>query len=159
MTKEYRPELRYFLKSNLLILFLPWTLFYVYYYFFRQREMIPVYLILAISFFIWLFLVYQYLYIRKLSWRITPEQLIYTRGVISIDTDYLELYRINDFKEYSSVLDRLFLLKNIIISSTDYSHPEIAIRGISIQTDILTYLRKQVELMKQKHRIHEIANY
>lgn len=159
MTKEYRPELRYFLRSNLLPLGLPGALFYGYSFFFSQREMIPVYLILAISFFIWLFLVYQYLYIRKLSWSITEEQLIYTRGVIAIDTDYLELYRINDFAEYSSVVDRIFGLKNIRITSTDQSSPILLMVGIDKKDDVLSYLRQQVELMKQKHRIHEIANF
>lgn len=158
MTTQYRPENRYFIRANLGVLILPFALFFAYFYLISVKAMAAVYILLGMYLFVLLFLIYQYLYLRKLSWMITDEQIIHTRGVLAIETDYLELYRIYDFSEYSSFIDRLFHIKNICISSTDQSSPQLIIKGISIDIDVLTPLRSQVELMKQKHRIYELSN-
>lgn len=158
-TFRYRPKIGYFYKSNLLNILLLLFLVFAFFYFRDVKASIPALIVALLYTAIISYLIYDYLLSRSMSWAITEEQLVYQRGIIAVEVDYLELYRINDFREYSSVLDRLFRLKNIVISSTDKSHPEIAIRGISIQTDILTYLREQVELNKRNRRIYEMGNH
>lgn len=104
-------------------------------------------------------IVYHHLYLRRCSWTLTEEQLIHKRGVIAIDKDYLELYRVSDYSEFSSVIDRLFGLKRIRIVSTDQSSPILIIYGIPNNIDILTPLRERVERCKRNRRIYEMANH
>ena len=159
MKQEYRPELRYFIRSNLLILALTVALFYAFLFFFDKKEMLPIYTIMSVYIFILGYLIYQYIYTQRILWIMTEEQLIYIRGIIAIEKDYLELYRIYDFSEDSSILDRMFGLKNIRIASSDRSTPVLSITGIDKNINLLSSLRSQVELMKKTHKIHEIANY
>lgn len=159
MRHEIRPEFRYFLRSNMPILLLPVIIFGTYLFVYDQLNRLPAYIILATYLLVLFYLIYQYLYIRSTCWTITSEQLIYRRGVMAVETDYLELYRINDFSEYSTVIDRIFGIKNILITSTDQSTPKLLMRGIDIDTDVLSSLREKVEQMKQKRRIYELSNY
>ena len=105
------------------------------------------------------YLIYRYLFLINISWTISDEQLIYRRGVISIEIDYLELYRIYDYTEYSTFLDRIFHLKNVRIVSTDHTSPTLTIKGINYKEDLLTELRSKVEQRKDQRRIYEIANH
>lgn len=158
MSYEYKPEIRSYIRQNLIVFPLFLILYWSYLYIVEFKERLPLYMILAIYFSLILYLGYQYLYTITTSWTVTEEQLIYTRGVIARKVDYIELYRINDFSEYSSIIDRLFSLKNIRIMSTDQSTPELILKGISIKDDILTDLRKKIELRKEIRRVYEIAN-
>ena len=44
-----------------------------------------------------LFLVYRFIYLRRIRYRIGSEQLVCEHGIIWRKTDYMELYRIVDF--------------------------------------------------------------
>lgn len=46
-----------------------------------------------------LFLVYRFIYLRRIRYRIGSEQLVCEHGIIWRKTDYMELYRIVDFTE------------------------------------------------------------
>lgn len=158
MNYEYKPEIRSYIRQNLIVFPLFLILYWSYLYIVELKSVLPLYMILVIYSSLIFYLGYQYLYTITISWKITEEQLIYTRGVIARKVDYIELYRINDFSEYSSIIDRLFSLKNIRIVSTDQSTPELIIKGINITEDVLTDLRKKIELRKEIRRIYEIAN-
>lgn len=158
MNYEYKPEIRSYIRQNLIVFPLFLILYWSYLYIVELKSVLPLYMILVIYSSLIFYLGYQYLYTITISWKITEEQLIYTRGVIARKVDYIELYRINDFSEYSSIIDRLFSLKNIRIVSTDQSTPELILKGINITEDVLTDLRKKIELRKEIRRIYEIAN-
>lgn len=159
MTNKYKPELRYYLRSNLFVFPLIFTLYRVYIYLAEIREIFPLYAIIITYVLLILYLIYRYLFQINISWTISDEQLIYRRGVISIEIDYLELYRIYDYTEYSTFLDRIFHLKNVRIVSTDHTSPTLTIKGINYKEDLLTELRSKVEQRKDQRRIYEIANH
>ena len=159
MTNKYKPELRYYLRSNLFVFPLIFTLYRVYIYLAEIREIFPLYVIIITYVLLILYLIYRYLFQINISWTISDEQLIYRRGVISIEIDYLELYRIYDYTEYSTFLDRIFHLKNVRIVSTDHTSPTLTIKGINYKEDLLTELRSKVEQRKDQRRIYEIANH
>lgn len=159
MTNKYKPELRYYLRSNLFVFPLIFTLYRVYIYLAEIRELFPLYAIIITYALLIFYLIYRYLFLINISWTISDEQLIYRRGVISIEIDYLELYRIYDYTEYSTFLDRIFHLKNIRIVSTDHTSPTLTIKGINYKEDLLTELRSKVEQRKDQRRIYEIANH
>lgn len=54
-----------------------------------------------------LFLVYRFIYLRRIRYRIGSEQLVCEHGIIWRKTDYMELYRIVDFTENQSLLQQL----------------------------------------------------
>ncbi len=159
MTNKYKPELRYYLRSNLFVFPLIFTLYRVYIYLAEIRELFPLYAIIITYALLIFYLIYRYLFQINISWTISDEQLIYRRGVISIEIDYLELYRIYDYTEYSTFLDRIFHLKNVRIVSTDHTSPSLTIKGINYKEDLLTELRSKVEQRKDQRRIYEIANH
>lgn len=159
MTNKYKPELRYYLRSNLFVFPLIFTLYRVYIYLAEIRELFPLYAIIITYALLIFYLIYRYLFQINISWTISDEQLIYRRGVISIEIDYLELYRIYDYTEYSTFLDRIFYLKNVRIVSTDHTSPSLTIKGINYKEDLLTELRSKVEQRKDQRRIYEIANH
>lgn len=159
MTNKYKPELRYYLRSNLFVFPLIFTLYRVYIYLAEIRELLPLYAIIITYALLIFYLIYRYLFQINISWTISDEQLIYRRGVISIEIDYLELYRVYDYTEYSTFLDRIFHLKNVRIVSTDHTSPTLTIKGINYKEDLLTELRNKVEQRKDQRRIYEIANH
>ena len=76
-----------------------------------------------------LFLVYRFIYLRRIRYRIGSEQLVCEHGIIWRKTDYMELYRIVDFTENQR------------------------------RDDIVTLVRERVEYNKRKKGIYEITNH
>lgn len=156
---RYTPSPIYFLRANLVTLSLLPLLLAVYQYLTQNGDKIAVWGVLLLSVALLILLVYHCLYLRSCSWTLTEEQLVFQRGIIAIDKDYLELYRVSDFGECSSVLDRIFGIKRINITSTDQSTPTLLIYGIPSSVDLLTPLRENVERCKKQKRIYEMANF
>ncbi len=106
-----------------------------------------------------LYLTFELFKIKHTTWIINDSQIIYKRGVFSIKTDYMELYRVNDYKEEQSLLQRILGLKKVIVFTTDRTMPTLNIYGVNTPVDIISYLRENVEKSKEDKRIYEIANH
>ena len=74
-------------------------------------------LLLGISILLSAYLLYLSIYIRKMDFVVTGEQLIHEHGVLVRDSDYIELYRVVDFKENRSFLQQLAGLKTVSVYS------------------------------------------
>ena len=72
-------------------------------------------------------MLYRCLYLYKLRYIITSEQLIIQHGVLTRTSDYIELYRVVDFSENRDILEQLFGLKTVWIFSGDRSNPKLDI--------------------------------
>lgn len=107
---------------------------------------------------IFLYVTYSYIYIRRITYRIDEERLMIQRGVFTVDRDYIELYRVVDYDESSSVLQRMFGIKNVSIYSGDRTMPKLEMIGISSDMDIITIIRKKVEKCKKERGVYEITN-
>lgn len=156
---RYQPSSIYLLRANLVTLGMIPVLYIAYVVLNTMGARMAIWGIFALDLVILSIIVYHHLYLRRCSWTLTEEQIIHERGVIAIDKDYLELYRVSDYSEFSSVIDRLFGLKRIRIVSTDQSSPILIIYGITNNIDILTPLRERVERCKRNRRIYEMANH
>lgn len=156
---RYQPSSIYLLRANLITLGMIPVLYIAYGVLNTMGARMAIWGIFALDLVILSIIVYHHLYLRRCSWTLTEEQIIHKRGVIAIDKDYLELYRVSDYSEFSSVIDRLFGLKRIRIVSTDQSSPILIIYGITNNIDILTPLRERVERCKRNRRIYEMANH
>jgi len=114
--------------------------------------------ILGISAVMMLRLLYRYLLMRRCRFILTSEVLVYDRGVFSRDADFIELYRIVDYREKHSFMQQLFGLKTIVIYSGDRTTPQLFIPGVSRDADIIPVIRERVEYNKRKKGVYEITN-
>lgn len=101
---------------------------------------------------------YGCLYLSKLRFIITGEQLIIQHGVLKRTSDYIELYRIVDFCESRDILEQMFSLKTVSIYSGDRTNPKLDIYGIKESLDVVALIRERVEYNKLRKGVYEITN-
>lgn len=105
-----------------------------------------------------LYLGYGCLFLLSCRFTVTDEQLIYERGVLSRKSDFIELYRVIDFKETRSLLQQLAGLKTVVIYSGDRTNPHLVIPGVHNRLPLVAIIRERVEYNKQRKGIYEITN-
>ena len=115
-------------------------------------------LLLWLSVAVSLVLAYRFIYLKRMVYRITGEQLIYEHGVITRSSDYVELYRVVDFAERSNLLQQLCGVKTVSVHSGDRTTPRLDIIGIGIDDNLVSVIRGRVELNKRRKGIYEITN-
>lgn len=103
-------------------------------------------------------MLYRCIYLNKLRYIITSEQLIIQHGVLCRKSDYIELYRVVDFSENRDILEQLFGLKTIWIFSGDRTNPKLDIYGIKEKIDVVGIVRERVEYNKKRKGVYEITN-
>ena len=103
-------------------------------------------------------MLYGWLYLSKLQFIISSEQLIIQHGVFQRTSDYIELYRIVDFCEQRDIMEQLFGLKTVSIYSGDRTNPKLDIYGVKEKTDVVGIIRERVEYNKQRRGVYEITN-
>ena len=106
-----------------------------------------------------LVLLYRFIYLCRIRYRIGAEQLVCERGILVRKVDYMELYRVVDFQEHRSLMQQLCGLKTVRIFSTDRNSPRLDFIGMRQENDIVSLVRERVEYNKQKKGIYEIANH
>ena len=94
----------------------------------------------------------------SVRWTVEGETLCRTSGVLSRRTDYIELYRIVDYQESRTFMQRLLGVKTVTIYSTDKSDAVSDIPGVYADMDLVGMLREKVEDSKRERNIYEIAN-
>lgn len=105
-----------------------------------------------------LYLGYGCLFLLRSRFTVTGEQLIYERGVLSRRSDFIELYRVVDFKEKRSFLQQLVGLKTVVVYSGDRTHPHLTIPGVNYRVPLVAIIRERVEYNKQRKGVYEITN-
>lgn len=123
---------------------------------FTPKWMIPY--IIGVAIVLILYLIYRYLYITRMVYVVTSEQLKYEYGIFSCQKDFVELYRVVDYSEQRSFLQLLFGVKTISIYSGDHTHPRLDLIGIDNNLDLISIIRERVEVNKKRHNIHEFTN-
>ncbi len=88
------------------------------------------YISLALFAIMALILISRWMVMRSIRWLITDEQIIFIKGVLEKQTNYIELYRVFDYKERQTFSDQIINTKKIIIFSGDKSNPQLEIFGI-----------------------------
>ena len=104
------------------------------------------------------FLVIRYIMLVNVKWLVEEETLCRIKGIFSKETDYVEMYRIIDYKESQSFLQRMMGVKTITVYSTDRSDAVTNIVGVSADLDLIGIIRSNVEKCKKEKRIYEITN-
>lgn len=118
--------------------------------------MVNIFLYVGIAILLYLF--YQVIYLARMEYIVTSDQIIFLHGVISHSTDYMELYRVIDYQQHRSLMQQLTGLKTVVIYSGDRNTPVMNIIGMKEEMDVVAEIRKRVEYNKQMKHIYEITN-
>ena len=121
-------------------------------------ELLIAYTSLGLLIFEFLVCLTRYVMLVSRKWIIGDETLCSIRGVLARHTDYIELYRIVDYKESQTLLQRLMCIKTVTVFSTDRSDAMMDMRGVPADEDVIGYIREKVEKCKTDKRIYEITN-
>lgn len=113
---------------------------------------------LLLSLLLSLCLAYRMVYLCRMRYIISNEQLVFEHGVFHREVDYLELYRVVDFNESQTFMQQLFRLKTVSIYSGDRTTPRLDIIGVPMKENLVTTIRERVETSKRRRSIYEITN-
>lgn len=100
----------------------------------------------------------QAIAVTRIRYILSPEQLVYRHGVLHTQTEYVELYRVVDYQESQSVLERIMGIKRITVISGDRTTPRLTLIGIPQDSPLVQQIRTRVEVNKRTKGIHEITN-
>lgn len=113
----------------------------------------------SLTAFILIFLVLRYVMLVNVKWLVEEETLCRIKGIFSKQTDYIEMYRITDYKENQSFLQRIMGVKTVTVYSTDRSDEVTDIPGVPADMNLIGIIRDNVEKCRKEKRIYEIANH
>lgn len=98
---------------------------------------------------------YKVAYILSNKYKISDEQIEHIRGVFSIDSDFIELYRVKDLSVRKPFLIRLLTAMHVTLITSDKSHPLFHMVAIP-STNIHEVLRELVEMNRERKGVYEI---
>ncbi|MDP3843271.1 MAG: PH domain-containing protein [Oxalobacteraceae bacterium] len=110
--------------------------------------------------FLWLvipafILLWKWLVVRNTQYELTTQRLRLRTGVLNKETSALELYRVKDFTVDQPLFLRLFSVANIILETSDKSHPTVVIRAVPDAEALASTIREHVEVMR-RGRVREV---
>ena len=101
-------------------------------------------------------LLWQWLVIRTTVYELTSERLKLRRGVLNKHLDEVELYRVRDYKLEQPFFLRLFGLGNILLQTSDRSHPSVRLRAIRDGEQLYERVRAAVEDSRARKGVREL---
>ena len=104
-----------------------------------------------------LILLWQWLVIRNTVYELTSERLKLRRGVLNKQLDEVELYRVRDYHLAQPFFLRLFGLGNIVMQTSDRSHPSVRLRAIRDGEQVYERVRAAVEECRARKGVRELV--
>ncbi|GAC18178.1 PH domain-containing protein [Paraglaciecola arctica] len=101
-------------------------------------------------------ILWKWLDVKNTKYELTTERIRTRHGILNKETDELELYRVRDYKLEQPFFLRMFSLGNIILETSDRSHPTIVIKAISNGEELREKLRTHVEACRTKKNVREV---
>jgi uncharacterized membrane protein YdbT with pleckstrin-like domain len=99
---------------------------------------------------------WTWLVIKNTRYEITTQRLRLRTGVINRKTSELELYRVKDFSLEQPLLLRLFSLANLVLVTSDRSHPQVVIRAVPHAEELTNTIRQKVEELRRSLGVREV---
>jgi len=97
----------------------------------------------------------RYIYIRKLSYSITPKIIKFSSGLFYRRTAQVELFRLKDYIIMQSFTARLFRFMHLTLKSNDAENAVIHLRAIP-ESDIVEVIRGYILTAREQDHIEEI---
>lgn len=101
-------------------------------------------------------LLWQWLVIRNTVYELTSERLKLRSGVLNKHLDEVELYRVRDYKLEQPFFQRPFGLGNIVMQTSDRSHPTVRLRAVRNGEQLYERIRSAVEQARAKKGVREV---
>jgi uncharacterized membrane protein YdbT with pleckstrin-like domain len=120
---------------------------------------LPAFILLGLFFWLvvpLLVILWKWLAVKFTKYELTTERLRLRHGVLNKETDDLELYRVRDYKLVQPFWLRLFSLGNVVLKTSDRSHPEVTIKAIKDGEAMRELLRKYVEENRVRKKVREV---
>lgn len=90
-------------------------------------------------------------------YEISDQRIIEKTGIISRKTDELELYRVIDIRHEEPFNLRIFGRSNIVLNTSDFSNPQLLLKGIKNGRNMKETLRKAVDIRRDVKYVREIG--
>ena len=90
-------------------------------------------------------------------YRITDQRLILKTGLLTVKTEYIELYRVSDLLVEEPLGERLLGFGRLVVVSSDRSDPKATLRGLHAPDKLADQLRACVETQKRLRRVATLA--
>ena len=113
---------------------------------------LPVYLAAIVG----LNLGYRILRVYCTRYEITSEELKYHSGILNRKHEYIELYRVKDFRIERPFIYRLFGLGTLVIYTSDKTTPVFRMEAVRKPEDTYTVLRGFVERNRREKHVFEV---
>ena len=84
------------------------------------------------------------------------DRLICQQGIFHRILDEVELYRIKDYTVVAPLLYRWLGIANLVLVTSDKTHPTLVLRGITEAYAVKELIRKQVEELRIQKGVREI---
>jgi len=101
-------------------------------------------------------ILWKWLVVKNTKYELTTERLRMRHGVFNKNTDELELYRVRDYKLHQPFFLRMFSLGNIVLQTSDKSHPHVVLKAISDGENLREQLRTYVEECRIRKGVREV---
>ena len=86
------------------------------------------------------------------KYTITPGLITVRQGLLNTTEDDCYMYKIQDVKLTSSLLERVFGLGTVVCYTGDITHPELSLVHVKHPKEIKAYLLKESEMARLKRR-------
>lgn len=115
---------------------------------------ISVNIVIVIFILIWsLYTLWSLLSVNSTRYELTSERLLIYSGILNQQREEIELYRLNDYKVYSSLFNRIFALGNIQLFTSDRSTPQLVLFSVKDPFKVTDLIRAHVEKIKLEKKI------
>ena len=102
------------------------------------------------------FALWKYLATRTTSYQLMTDRLICQQGVFHRSQDEVELYRIKDYTIVAPLLYRWLGLADLVLVTSDKTHPTLVLSGIAYAHPVKEIIRNQVEELRVQKGVREI---
>ena len=99
---------------------------------------------------------WKWLVVRNIRYELTSERLKLREGVLNKVLNEVELYRVRDYRAEQPIYLRVFSLGNVIIGTTDASHPRVVLRAVRDVEHVLELVRRYVEDCRARKNVRAI---
>ena len=99
---------------------------------------------------------WRYWQVRSTRYRLTTERLVCQQGIFHQSQDEVELYRIKDYTITASLFYRWLGIANLVLFTSDRTHQELVLKGITNAYRVKELIRKQVEELRTQKGVREI---
>jgi len=120
---------------------------------------LPTFIVLGLFF--WLvipvfMMLWKWLVVKNTKYELTTERLKTRYGVLNKQMDEIELYRVRDYRFEQPFFLRIFSLGNVVMQTSDKSHPLVTIRAIPNGEELRERIRTHVEECRARKGVREI---